>query len=213
MNSKYLLAVIALGVAIGLATIFMPGKNSSENDRYNANTATGHNIANLISNDKPQGGNFTLTSTLGEQSLSDFKNKLVLIYFGYTYCPDICPTNLGNLSVAYQQFTPEEREQLQILFVSVDPERDTPARLKQYADYFESNIIGLTGTAENIAEIAHRYGVVYAKVDDPNNGTNYAVDHSAFTYVVDQQGTWQEQLPHATTPDSFIKTVRTYLKS
>lgn len=212
MNKKYLIAVIALGVAIGVAAVLIPGKNSAKNNQELAGSTTGHNTANLISNDKPAGGDFTLTSTLGEQSLSDFKGKLVLIYFGYTYCPDICPTNLGNLSVAYRQLSQEERANLQVLFVSVDPERDTPARLKQYADYFESNIIGLTGSADNIAEIAHRYGVVYAKVDDPKNGTNYAVDHSAFTYVIDQQGKWQEQLPHATTPNSFIKTVRDYLK-
>lgn len=212
MNSKYLIAVIALGIAIGIATVLMPGANGIKNNLSQPDNNAGHNTAHLISNDKPAGGEFTLVSSTGEHSLSDFKGKLVLAYFGYTYCPDICPTNLGNLSIAYRQLTQEERDRLQILFISVDPERDTPARLKQYSDYFESNIIGMTGTANTIAEIAHRYGVVYAKVDDPNNGTNYAVDHSAFTYVIDQQGAWQEQLPHASTPDNFIKTIRTYLK-
>ncbi len=202
MSNKYLLTAVFLGVIIGLGTLFFP---SQTNDTEQQNTA------NLITNGKPVGGDFTLNSVNGEVSLKDFEGKLVLIYFGYTYCPDICPTNLGNLSVAYRQFTQQERDQLQILFISVDPERDTPARLKQYADYFESNMIGLTSDAQTIAELSRRYGVVYAKVDDPNNGTNYAVDHSAFTYVVDQQGQWQQQLPHATTPDMFIKTVRDYL--
>ena len=206
MNNKILFAVIALGIAIGITTVLLPFDGKTKQTEI-----IGHNTAHLVSSGKPTGGDFTLTSVKGEQSLSDFKNKLVLIYFGYTYCPDICPTNLGNLSVAYREFTQEEKDNLQILFISVDPERDTPERLKQYADYFEANIIGMTGTAENIAEISRRYGVVYAKVDDPNNGTNYAVDHSAFTYVVDQSGVWQEQLQHATTPEIFVKTVRHYL--
>ena len=208
MNKKHFLAVVVFGVFIGIGTLLMP-----TNEPANQAPNNGHKVGHLVDNGKPVGGDFTLTSVNGKQSLSDFKDKLVLIYFGYTYCPDICPTNLGNLSVAYRQFTPEEREQLQILFVSVDPERDTPERLKQYADYFEANIIGMTGTPENIAEISRRYGVVYAKVDDPNNGTNYAVDHSAFTYVIDQQGVWQTQLQHATTPDVFVQTVRQYLNN
>jgi len=201
MNKKTLIIVVMLGVIIGIASVLMPSNDNGSTQ----------NSAQLISNGQPVGGDFTLTSVNGLQSLSDFKGKLVLAYFGYTYCPDICPTNLGNLSVAYRQFTQEEKDSLQILFISVDPERDTPERLKQYADYFEANMIGLTGDAKTIAEISRRYGVVYAKVDDPNNGTNYAVDHSAFTYVVDQQGNWKQQLPHATSPDMFVKTVREYL--
>lgn len=201
MSKKALVIVIMLGIIIGVASVLMPSNDNSANQ----------NTANLITNGQPVGGDFTLTSVNGEQSLSDFKGKLVLAYFGYTYCPDICPTNLGNLSVAYRQLTPEEKDNLQILFISVDPERDTPERLKQYADYFEANIIGMTGDPKTIAEISRRYGVVYAKVDDPNNGTNYAVDHSAFTYVVDQQGNWKQQLPHATSPDIFVKTIREYL--
>lgn len=203
MKTKTILGIVLLGALIGAALFLIPGK-------LNHN---GEQAAKLISTHEPQGGDFTLTAFDGQHSLSDFKNKLVLVYFGYTYCPDICPTNLGNLSVAYRQLTPAEKQQLQILFVSVDPERDTPARLKQYGDYFEANILGLTGKPEQLAEIAQRYGVVYAKVDDPNNGTNYAVDHSAFTYVVDQKGQLQTQLPHATSPDQFVKTIRHYLST
>ncbi|WP_373020308.1 SCO family protein [Thiomicrorhabdus sp.] len=201
MKTKYLITIIGLGILLGIGSFFVPSQNTAATE------------AKLISNDTPVGGDFTLTAADGKHSLSDFKNKLVLIYFGYTYCPDICPTNLGNLSVAYRQLTPEEKAKIQILFISVDPERDTPKRLKQYSDYFESNIIGLTADPATIAEISRHYGVVYAKVDDPNNGTNYAVDHSAFTYVVDQQGKLREQLPHATHPEQFIKTIRKYLEN
>lgn len=199
--NKLFAVVILAGMAIGGYFLISPTQFP---------LALPENDAKLISNDRPQGGDFTLTSVNGPVKLSDFKNKLTLVYFGYTFCPDICPTNLGNLSVAYRNLSEQQKDNLQILFVSVDPERDTPARLKQYADYFEAGIIGLTGKPEKIAQIAQNYGVVYARVDDPNNGTNYAVDHSAFTYVVDQKGVLQEQLPHATSPEDFINVVKRY---
>lgn len=200
MNSKSIILVISVGIILGTAFLLL--------SPFNAQSTTS---AQLITNEKPRGGNFQLTSSEGQKSLSDYQGKLVLIYFGYTFCPDICPTNLGNLSLAYQALTQTEKEHLKILFISVDPARDTPARLQQYANYFEANITGLTGQPETIAEIAKRYGVVYAEVDNPDNGTNFAVDHTAFTYVVDQTGQLQTQLPHATSPEQFIKTIQHYL--
>lgn len=198
MNFKQtLVATVLAGVAVGGYYLF----NASSPQQSQAT---------LITSEKPKGGDFTLNSVNGPVKLSDFKGKLTLVYFGYTYCPDICPTNLGNLSVAYRGLSQQQKDNLQILFVSVDPERDTPERLKQYSDYFEAGIIGLTGKPQTIAEISQRYGVVYARVDDPSNGTNYAVDHSAFTYVVDQNGVLQEQLPHATSPQNFIDVIKRY---
>ena len=197
MNSKSIIFIFSLGIILGSAFLLMPSENKALHGQ-------------LITSEHPVGGDFTLSAADGEHSLSDYAGKLVLIYFGYTYCPDICPTNLGNLSMAYQGLSQAEKDNLQILFVSVDPARDTPARLQQYVNYFDANIIGLTGEAKNIAKIAKRYGVVYAKVDNPDNGTNYAVDHSAFTYVVDQTGQLQTQLPHATSPQQFIKAVKKY---
>ena len=199
MNSKVIIFIFVLGAILGTAWVIQPFSSHK-------------NATQIITNNQPQGGNFSLTGIDGIKQLSDYKGKLVLLYFGYTYCPDICPTNLGNLSMAYQQLSDKEKAGLQIIFISVDPERDTPARLQEYVNYFDANIIGLTSTAETIAKVSQQYGVVYAKVDDPNNGTNYAVDHSAFTYVVDPEGKLQNQLPHATTPDMFIKTIKQYIK-
>lgn len=202
MSSRLLFLIVAVGALVGSLWIMFP---VFEQD-------TTHTNKKIISNYKPVGGNFSMMSPSGEKQLSDFEGKLVLLYFGYTYCPDICPTNLANLSVAYSQLNEQQKQNLQILFVSVDPERDTPERLQEYVNYFDSNMVGLTNTADRISEVANRYGVVYAKVDDPNNGTNYAVDHSAFTYVVDQQGQLKEQLPHATSPTQFVETINKYLK-
>lgn len=199
MNSKIIVFVFALGAILGTAWVLQPFQAKDPN-------------AQLIVNENPKGGNFTLISNKGPVQLADFKGKLVLLYFGYTYCPDICPTDLGNLSIAYQQLSDTEKSNLQILFISVDPQRDTPKRLQEYSDYFDANIIGLTSSPETIAKIARQYGVVYAKAKTSANDQNYAVDHSAFTYLVDPQGNLQQQLPHATAPNLLIKTIRQHLK-
>ncbi|KUJ75786.1 electron transporter SenC [Thiomicrospira sp. XS5] len=198
---KFIFFTVLLGIVIGLLILAWPFS------QHNSEQTTAH----LILNDKPVGGDFTLQSAEGPVSLSDFNDKLVLAYFGYTFCPDICPTNLGNLAVAYRQLMDEEKAKLQILFISVDPKRDTPERLKQYADYFDSGIIGLTGTKTELDEIANRYGVVYMIHQDDPKDEHYSVDHSAFTYVIPPGGELATQLPHATSPDDFVKTIRTYL--
>ncbi|MDG4813333.1 SCO family protein [Hydrogenovibrio sp. 3SP14C1] len=174
-------------------------------------TSSDSNMTTASIPQKPDGGDFTLTSSSGPISLSDYEGKLVLLYFGYTFCPDICPTNLGNIAMAYQQLTPSEKQQIQILFISVDPNRDTPDRLKQYADYFNSNMIGLTGTKSTIDEITHRYGVVYAIHQEKPDETTYSVDHSAFTYIINKKGELVKQLPHATSPDIFTQQIRHFM--
>ncbi|WP_044410010.1 SCO family protein [Thiomicrospira microaerophila] len=200
LNRAFLLLTLAFGVFLAgsyaLIYVIKPTPDS-------------HPSAHKISLEAPPGGDFTLMSPRGEVSLSDFKGKLVLAYFGYTFCPDICPTNLGYLSMAYRQINQTQRDNLEILFISVDPERDSPERLQQYADYFDANIIGLTSTPDVIAEVARRYGAVYEKVEDGSE--NYAVDHSAFTYVIDQQGVLREQLPHGLNAEQFLDAINRYL--
>lgn len=200
--NKSIISVVLLGILIGLGILTWPLLTQNSE----------HRTAGLISNERPQGGNFTLMSDTGTVSLSDFKNKLVLLYFGYTFCPDICPTNLGNLSVAFHALSPEQKQKVQVLFVSIDPVRDTPERLKQYVNYFDMNAIGLTGDEKYLAKIAHQYGVVYMSHQKNPADQHYAVDHSAFTYVIDPTGKLQMQLPHATSPNDFIKTIQNYLE-
>ena len=200
LNRAFLLLLLAFGV-------FLAGSYAL---LYVMKPDNSHSNAHKVSMEKPTGGDFVLDSPNGKVALSDFNGKVVFVYFGYTFCPDICPTNLGNLSIAYRQMSDEQKQNLQILFVSVDPERDTPERLQQYVNYFDADMIGLTGNAQELAEIARRYGVVYQKVDDGSE--NYAVDHSAFTYVVDQQGVLQEQLPHAAAPQQFIEALNRYIQ-
>lgn len=192
--------ILLATISIGIGWMYAP--NEPENSELKT--------AKTISAERPIGGDFELDSANGKIKLSDFNGKLVLIYFGYTFCPDICPTNLGNVSIAYQGLTPKQRDNLQVLFISVDPERDTPERLQQYANYFDIGMIGLTGNPSVIAEVARRYGVIYAIHKQTPNDVHYAVDHSAFSYVVSPSGKLLTQLPHATGPDLFIEAIKTY---
>lgn len=108
-------------------------------------------------------GDFTLQSAAGPVSLKDYRGKVVLIYFGYTYCPDVCPTSLAATAQGLALLKPEELAKVAMIFISVDPERDTPARLKDYAEFFHPSIVGVTGTPDKVADVAKRYGVFYAR--------------------------------------------------
>ena len=157
------------------------------------------------------GGDFTLQSAAGPVSLKDYRGKLVLVYFGYTYCPDICPTSLAATAEGLKQLTPEELARVAMIFVSVDPKRDTPERLKEYAEFFHPGIVGVTGTAEAIAEIAKRYGVFYAEQKVDTAGGGYVVDHSSDTFVIAPDGQLVGKIAHATPPDQVVVAISKYL--
>lgn len=160
----------------------------------------------------PQGGDFTLHSADGGVSLHDFRGKVVLLYFGYTFCPDVCPTSLAMIAQAMQQLTPEEQAQVRILFVSVDPERDTPQKLKEYGNFFYPGIVGMTGTPEEVARAAKMYGVVYRRQDIASAG-GYVIDHSSYTYLIGRDGTLKDKLLHAATPSDMARSIRVLLKN
>ncbi len=156
----------------------------------------------------PAGGDFTLQSAGGPVALQNFRGKLVLVYFGYTYCPDICPTALAATAEGLKLLTPEELARVAVVFISVDPERDTPARLKEYAEFFHPAIIGVTGTPEELAAIARRYGVFYARQSVETAGGGYVVDHTSDTYVVGVDGKLDGKIAHATPPEQVAAEIR-----
>lgn len=158
----------------------------------------------------PPGGDFTLQSTQGPVALHDYQGKLVLVYFGYTYCPDVCPTALAATAEGLKRLSPEEVSRVAVLFVSVDPQRDTPARLKEYAEFFHPAIVGVTGTPEHLAEVASRYGAIYMRQPADAAG-NYVVDHSSDTYIVGKDGKFLGKIAHATAPDKVAGIIRQYL--
>lgn len=165
-----------------------------------------HEVLELA--EAPRGGGFTLSSAMGPVSLEDFRGKVVLIYFGYTWCPDICPLNLSYLKLALDSLTPEERERVQVLFISVDPERDTPERLSKYTKHFAPEILGLTGASQQVARTAALYGAAYRRAEISDSAMGYAVDHSAYTYLLDKSGRLRQSLDHATPPDQIVAAIR-----
>ncbi len=168
-----------------------------------------HQTLNLA--EPPTGGDFVLDSASGPVDLADFRGDVVLVYFGYTWCPDICPTNLVLIAGALKALTPVELERVHVLFVSVDPERDSVERLAEYSGYFHPRILGLTGTAEQIAAVAGLYGAAYRRTDLPDSAMGYVVDHSAYSYLVDPQGRLVRNLDHATPSAQIVAAIRELL--
>ena len=159
------------------------------------------------------GGDFTLNSDKGPVSLSDFRGKVVPVYFGYTHCPDVCITSLNKVTAALKSLTPEERAQIQPIFISVDPERDTPEKSAEYARYFDPQIIGLSGRLEYTAELAKRYLVIYEKVAMEGSSMDYAVDHSSIIYVVGRDGNIHALVHHADTAEALMKYLQEALQT
>ncbi len=153
------------------------------------------------------GGPFTLQDTAGETvTEADFRGRHMLIYFGYTFCPDVCPTELGNISVALNMLEPEVAEQVTPMFITIDPERDTPDILAEYVPLFHENLVGLTGTREQIDQVAQQYRIFFRRVEDPDY-TYYLMDHSSFVYLMDESGELVSMFAYGTEPESLAETI------
>ena len=143
-----------------------------------------------------------LLSSSGDQvSLTDFTGKVVVLYFGYTFCPDVCPTTLAKLDSALDLMG-DEADDVQVIMVSVDPQRDTPEALANYMGFFDPRFIGLTGTDEEIASVATVYGVYY-QAQEGSAATGYLVDHTATLMVVDKEGYLKLVLPSDVTVEDI----------
>jgi protein SCO1 len=139
-------------------------------------------------------GDFTLQSDQGTVNLSAYRGKVVLLYFGYTFCPDICPASLSKVARAYQLLG-KDASRLQTIFISVDPERDTIEKLGPYARTFNPTFIGATGSADEIAAVAKQYGVFYQK-RAVTTAAGYLVDHTAVVWVIDMEGKLHLEWPY-----------------
>lgn len=156
----------------------------------------------------PPGGDFTLHAADGPVSLGNFRGKLVFLFFGYTRCPDICPTSLALLSQALHDLTAGEQEKVRAIMISVDPDQDTPASLREYVNYFHPNLIGLTGTEQEVAAVAELYGAQYYQVELEGSAFGYAVNHSAVTYLITPEGVLRFIFPHGTPPEVLVQAAR-----
>ena len=141
----------------------------------------------IQANDTKLGGDFELTSHTGELfKLSDIKGKVGIIFFGFTHCPDVCPNTLLEIQRLFVSLE-DQSDHVQVLFISVDPKRDTPEILKSYINYFNKDIIGLTGTEEQIAAVLKQYKGSVSFSGDTNSNT-YNVEHVANMYILDKEG-------------------------
>lgn len=157
------------------------------------------------------GGDFTLQSADGPVALEDFRGKVVLVYFGYTNCPDACPLTMANWGRAFNQLTEEEQSRVRGLLVSIDPERDSLEALKEYTTYFHPNIIGVTGSEEELRKIVSRYRSDF-EIEHEGNSENYTMAHMSFVYVIDPQGKLRDLLAHESLPEEIVKSLRNALK-
>ena len=144
--------------------------------------------ADATDRNAPAGGDFMLTSDQGPVNLGDHRGKVVLLFFGYTSCPDVCPLSLARIGACLSSLEDEHAEQVSAMFITLDPERDTPERMRQYAGYFHPRIVGLTGNAEAIDDVTGRYGIGYERSLAPESALGYTISHPDTILLVDAQG-------------------------
>jgi len=185
------LVILGAGVFLGLA------------HRDTPRGAAGTLLASAI------GGPFRLVDQNGKMVTdADLKGKWSLVYFGYTHCPDACPTALNDIAVALDELGPK-RAAVRPVFITVDPERDTPEVLKSYVTAFDTPILALTGTAEEIAQAAKSYRVYYVK--HPETGGDYSMDHTSIIYVMDPQGRFTASFTHESSPEEIAERLKKLL--
>jgi cytochrome oxidase Cu insertion factor (SCO1/SenC/PrrC family) len=206
-------ALILLGIAlVGAAAAFYYFYYPREKPAEEAGRADAARLMNdLMSGKAAVGGPFTLMDQHGSaRSLADFRGKLVLLYFGYTFCPDVCPTDLlaiGRLIEALGR----DGDAVQPVFVTLDPERDTQAIIGDYAAAFHPRFVALRGSEQETRRIATAYKVYYEKVTLPGSGT-YVIDHTAFIFMLDREGRYVAFFPPGTTVERMAVMVREALE-
>ena len=159
------------------------------------------------------GGDFSLTDHNNQRfELAQLRGKLVIIFFGYTHCPDICPTELATMAKLLKQLG-RDSDNVQALFISVDPERDTPDKLKNYVPFFSTELIGLTGTKDEITTVTKAYRVQSKIHSKKENSDYYLVDHSANLYVIDAKGKLIHMIPFGLPRDHILHVLKAEIKN
>ena len=153
------------------------------------------------------GGDFELIAADGmPRSLSSLRGSVVMLFFGYTYCPDICPSTLHTMKIVRSELG-SDGERVRGLMVSVDPARDTPERLNEYVSYFDPAFIGMTGTREAIDRVVTRYGAAYT-LGDADDAGSYTVDHTTLVYLIDGRGEVRHLVTSESSVDQIVPLVR-----
>ena len=154
---------------------------------------------------------FILSSPEGALSLKDLRGSVVLLFFGFTSCADVCPISLATISHAFSFLNDDELKLSKSLFISLDPERDTLEKLKKYTGYFHPNIIGVTGTIKELGMVAKIFGVNFEKKNSPDSALGYVIYHSSKIFVIDPQGVLRKTIPHNTDSKLLSEQIRSLL--
>jgi protein SCO1/2 len=204
--NRFALMLALLGVAAGVGLIAYRELASEFTVQPMPGSATTPDV----------GGAFTLVDHTGQTVTDqDFRGQYMLVYFGYTYCPDVCPNTLLAVSQALDDLGPLA-DQVRPILITVDPERDDRAVLADYVGHFHPRLVGLTGSPERIAEAAKAYRVYYAKAQVPEQqggdaGDDYLMDHSGFLYLMDREGRLGTLMSHGSGPDEIAAKIRELL--
>jgi len=153
------------------------------------------------------GGEFVLHAGNRDVRLSDFSGKVVLMFFGYTSCPDICPTTLLTLAAVLNKLSDDESDEVQVLFVSVDPGRDSSEKLSDYTEYYHQDILGLSGSKQEIDTVVKQYASAYRKIES-DSAVGYLVEHSSAIYLIDKDGQLIKLLPGDLDVDAIVTAIR-----
>ena len=190
-------AAIALGlmIAVGVRLLHAPQPGIAVEEK-------GVSGAALV------GGPFTLTDQHGKRvSEADFRGRFLLVYFGYSFCPDVCPTDLAAMAAAIDLLGPEG-DKVQPIFITIDPERDTVERLAGYAPLFHPRLVALTGTADEIGHAAAQYRVYFEKSGE---GADYLMNHSGIVYLMDPEGRFLTHFAQGTPPEEMAQKIRSQM--
>lgn len=154
----------------------------------------------------PMGGNFSIELEDRKVSLSDFKGRAVVLYFGFTFCPDVCPTMLSTLKGIKKKIG-----DFQVIFITVDPQRDTQKKIDEYVKFFDPSFIALRTNLEETKRIAKKYGVNFSKFYPQKDSKNYVIDHTTYAILIDKDGTLVDFLPHGEEASVLEASIKKYL--